>query len=101
MKLNVIFLPRARLDLLEISAYIRRDNPAAVDRWLDDVDRTLGRLGAFPQSGVVPKDRRLAALGYRMVVIGEYLAFYVVRRKKVRIRRILHGKRRYTFLLPE
>ncbi|WP_420889704.1 type II toxin-antitoxin system RelE/ParE family toxin [Halanaerobium congolense] len=36
-----------------------------------------------------------------MLVIGSYLVFYVVfeNKKIVEIRRILHGKRKYNFLL--
>ncbi|WP_208292418.1 type II toxin-antitoxin system RelE/ParE family toxin [Halanaerobium congolense] len=37
----------------------------------------------------------------QMLVIGNYLVFYVVfeNKKIVEIRRILHGKRKYNFLL--
>lgn len=98
MSLRILYLRRARADLLEISAYIRRDSPSEAEAWLERVDRSLARLGAYPRSGVVAKDRRLAALGYRMLVIGDYLAFYVIRRDAVQIRRVLHGKRRYSFL---
>lgn len=101
MKKSVVYLRRAQLDLFEIASYIRRDSPAEADRWLDRVERSLGRLASFPASGALPKDRRLTALGYRMVVIGEYLAFYIVRGNKVQIRRVLHGRRRYAFLLNE
>ena len=79
MKLRVAYLKRAQADLLEIVAYIRRDSPAAGDRWLQQVDRSLSRLSAFPRSGAVPKDRRLAAKGYRVVVVGDYLAFYLIK----------------------
>jgi len=37
-----------------------------------------------------------------VLVVGDYLVFYVVVRRKVQIRRVLHGARRYDFLLrPE
>jgi plasmid stabilization system protein ParE len=49
--------------------------------------------------GVTPKDRRLELLGYKILVIGNYLVFYVVRDDVVEIRRIIHGKRNYEFLL--
>lgn len=50
-------------------------------------------------SGAIPKDERLARLGYRMLVVGEYPAFYLIRRNRAEIRRILHGRQRYSFLL--
>jgi plasmid stabilization system protein ParE len=94
----VVYLPSAQLDLLEGLEYVRKDNPSSASAWLDRIDKSLSRLGSFPLSGSVPKDRRLARLGYRMVVIGEHLAFYVARPRSVEIRRVVHGKRRYSFL---
>lgn len=49
--------------------------------------------------GQIPKDNRLQSLKYRILVIDSYLVFYVVKDTIVEIRRILHGKRRYSFLL--
>ena len=100
-KLAVVYLRRAQWDLVEAFKYIERDSPSRAKAWVDGVDRVLGRLASFPGSGAVPKDERLAALGYRVVVIGEHLAFYVLRRGKVEVRRVLHGKQRYLFLLGE
>ncbi|TBR24782.1 type II toxin-antitoxin system RelE/ParE family toxin [bacterium] len=98
-RLPVVYLPSAQADLLDGAAYIRRDSPAAAADWLALVDSALSRLSAFPESGTRPKDERLAAKGYRLVVLGEHLAFYVVTPRCVQIRRVLHGKRRYEFLL--
>ncbi len=95
----VVFLRRARQDLVEIRDYIRTDRPAQAQAWVDKIDKALGRLARFPQSGALPKDDRLAALGYRVVVIGDYLAFYLQRNRRVEIRRVLHGSRRYSFLV--
>jgi plasmid stabilization system protein ParE len=53
----------------------------------------------MPHSGKTPDDARLKAMGYRIIVIGNYLVFYVVTGNKVEIRRVLHGKRNYSFLL--
>ncbi|NNN06177.1 MAG: type II toxin-antitoxin system RelE/ParE family toxin [Elusimicrobia bacterium] len=94
----VVYLPSAQRDLLEAVEYIRQDNPSAAEKWLERVDKALSRLGSFPQSGALPKDPRLARLGYRMLVIGEHLAFYSARPRVVEIRRVLHGRRRYSFL---
>jgi len=51
----------------------------------------------FPRLGTLPKDERLHMLGYRMLVIGNYLAFYVIRDNIIEIRRIIHGSRKYSF----
>lgn len=96
---RVVYLPSAQRDLLEAFEYVCKDSPAAAAAWLQRIDKTLGRLASFPHSGAVPKDRRLAARGYRMVVVDEHLAFYVVRSRTVEVRRVVHGRRRYEFLL--
>ena len=98
-KSAVVYLRTAQRDLLEIHRYLSDDSPAQAQAWVEKIDAALGRLAAFPESGMIPKDERLEALGYRIVVIGEYLAFYVIRGERVEIRRVLHGKRRYSFLL--
>lgn len=95
---RVVYLPSAQRDLIEAFEYVRKDSPAAAAEWLQRLDAVLGRLAPFPFSGTVPKDRRLAARGYRMIVVDEYLAFYVVLPRTVEVRRIVHGRRRYEFL---
>lgn len=95
----VRYLPAAEQDLLDILDYIARDNPAAARAFVDRVDQTVGRLARFPRSGRQPADPRLRRLGYRMLVVGDYLVFYVVTGRTVQVRRVLHGARRYGFLL--
>lgn len=87
------------MDLAEAFEYIRKDSPRDAEAWLARIEDSLHRLSRFPRSGSAPKDPRLAAKGYRMVVVGEYLAFYVVRQGTLQVRRLIHGKRRYSFLL--
>jgi plasmid stabilization system protein ParE len=60
---------------------------------------TNGRGGC--QKGKKPDDENLNSKGYHIFIIGSYLVFYVVfeKEKIVEIRRIIHGKRKYKFLL--
>ena len=74
-------------------------SPARAAAWLKRIDKALGRLSAFPRAGAVPKDPRLAARGYRVAVIDQHLAFDVVLPRRVEVRRVLHGRRRYGFLI--
>jgi addiction module RelE/StbE family toxin len=99
--LEVEYLPVAIQDLFEIIEYIRKDNPGAAAALVKRFDEALGKLGSFPEIGPVPKDERLKARGYRVLVIENYLAFYVVHENAgiVEVRRVLHGRRRYSFLL--
>jgi len=96
---KILYLPIAERDLADILEYVSRDRPSAVSGLLDAIDEGISRLEEFPFSGVVPADASLQRLGYRLIMVGNILIFYVVKKKSVEIRRILHGARRYEFLL--
>jgi len=98
-KFRIEYLPIAAKDLTEVLDYIRIDNSTAALRIIDEIDRTISKLAHFPFIGQVPKDPRLIHLNYRMLVVGSYLVFYVVFEDVVEIRRIMHGKRKYDFLV--
>lgn len=98
-KYRIEYLPVAQKDLTEIIEYIQKDNPSAALAFLDEIDETISKLENFPFMGQVPKDRHLEYLGYRTLIIGSYLVFYVVKEDCAEIRRVLHGKRKYSFLL--
>ncbi len=98
-KYNVEYLPIAQKDLEEILEYIQTDNPGAALKFLDQIDKAVSQLADFPFMGIIPKDFRLQYLNYRMLVVESYLVFYVVNDDTVEIQRILHGKRKYNFLV--
>lgn len=98
-KYKIIYLPIAQKDLTEILEYVQADNPTAALDLLDQIDQAVSNLELFPFMGQIPKDNRLQHLKYRMLIVGNYLIFYVVIGKTVEIRRILHGKRKYSFLI--
>jgi plasmid stabilization system protein ParE len=95
------YLPVAERDLLDILDYIARDRPAAARAFVDRLERAIERLARFPRSGRAPDDDRLRRLGYRILVVEDHLVFYVVTGRTVQIRRVIHGARRYDFLLPK
>jgi addiction module RelE/StbE family toxin len=96
---EIRYLSSAEKDLVEILRYIEKDNPSAARSMLEKFDVSISQLALQPFTGVVPKDERLRKLGYRMLIIGKYIVFYVVKAETVQIRRIIHGARRYDFLL--
>lgn len=98
-KFKIEYLPSAENDLEEIFEYIMIDSPNAALNLLNKIDETISKLGYFPEIGVVPKDRRLRRLGYRILIVDNYLIFYVHTKEVVEIRSVLHGKRNYQFLL--
>ncbi|MDO8519938.1 MAG: type II toxin-antitoxin system RelE/ParE family toxin [Deltaproteobacteria bacterium] len=98
-KAIITYLPPAERDLEEIVDYIRRNSVSGANRFLDKLDRAVNRTARFPESGLIPKDPYLLQKKYRILIIGNYLAFYRIERRRIVFYRILHGKRRYQFLL--
>jgi len=93
------YLPIAQQDLEEIFLYIQKDNINAAASFIDEIDQKISQLAQFPYMGAIPKDDRLEKIGYRVLVMEQYLIFYVVKDLIIEIRRILHGSRQYDFLL--
>ena len=98
-KFNIVYLPIAEQDLIEIVEYIMLDNPDAALSMLGRFDEAISVLEIFPLSGATPNDVRLQSLNYRILVVDSYLVFYVPFPGFVEIRRILHAKRKYDFLI--
>jgi len=85
--------------LEDIFDYIAKDRSTATVSLLDKLDQTISQLADHPELGVVPKDDRLKRRGYRMLIIENYLVFYVIKFETIQIRRIIHGARKYGFLM--
>lgn len=58
-------------------------------------------LSGMPERFSVVPDSSLASMGFRMMSVGNYLVFYIVRKhtKKVDVVRVLYGKRNWVELL--
>ena len=95
---RIRYLSTAQRDLLDIFAYIKKDNPTAAHSMLEKFDKSISQLGHNPFLGAIPKDNRLKKLGYRILIVGKYFVFYVIKAKVIKIRRIIHGARQYSFL---
>ena len=87
------YLPAAVDDLVSIFDWIANDSPVRATAFVDEIDQRIGRLQTHPLLGCIPRDDKLRDAGYRVLVIESYLVFYIVRRKTVEIRRVLHGSR--------
>lgn len=96
---GIRYLRTAERDLNDIFEYIKKDKPSAAVSLLERFDKSISQLASNPFLGIIPKDERLKNLGYRMLVVDPYLVFYIVKTRTVQIRRIIHGARRYGFLL--
>ncbi len=88
----------AELDYTEIIRYIAEDNVTAAQKMISKIERTLSLLKTNPRLGAIARDERLAAKGYRYLIIGNYLAFYLIQGNTIWVDRIFHGARDYAKL---
>ena len=96
---RVRLLRVAEDDLKDIVSCVSSDNPSAALMLLDRFEKKLSQLAAIPHSGSAAAESSLASLGYRYLVLDNYLIFYVIQGKVVLIHRVLHGARDYKRLL--
>jgi plasmid stabilization system protein ParE len=98
-KVEVRLLPQAEEDFVEIIDYISDDNPLAAEKMAGRFEKSFILLSEQPLSGRLARDNRLRLLQYRYLVVDRYLIFYLVKKNKVMICRILHGARDYLTIL--
>ena len=89
----------AERDLSDIYDYVAAENPTAADRLLTRIEKDLNTLSSQPMLGRIPRDHDIARLGYRYLIIGDYLAFYRLEPAVVLVHRIFHGARDYSDIL--
>jgi len=96
---TVRLLVPAEQDLLEIVEYIALDSIRAALRVADRIEQRLSLLAEQPHLGKRVTMEELTSMGYRYIVVDNYLAFYTVEEKTVLVHRILHGARDYARVL--
>lgn len=93
---RVELLPSAQADIDAALDYFMDKDLQAAAAFLDDLDRALKQLAAFPETASFSKDARLAQRGYRVLLIEYgYLMFYRIIRDTVCIFRVIDGRRNY------
>lgn len=100
-KFALRLLSIAEQDFLDILEYLAAENLPAAQTVTDHLEKQLQSLQRHPLMGKVPTDTKLARMGYRVLVAGNYLIFYKVRGKTVLVYRIIHGARDILPLLEE
>jgi toxin ParE1/3/4 len=99
VKYQINLTEAAEQDLTEIADYIAGEDPPAALKVIVRIEKNILKLEDFPLIGVVPRIRRLARKGYRILIVDDYLVFYViVNNEMIEIRRVLSGKIDYQFL---
>ena len=96
---KVKIFPTAQNDLRDIADYLNTLSPDAAVRYYDLIIEQVGTLSTMPERCPLAKDTQLRLRGYRMLLVKNYIVFYVISGKTVEIRRILYARRQYKDLL--
>ena len=92
---EIRLLRLAEEDLTEIISYVAADRPSVAEKLLSRFNLKLAVLVASPHVGHLPHALSLKQLGYRYLVLDNYLIFYVIDGHVIYIHRIIHGARDY------
>jgi toxin ParE1/3/4 len=96
---EIHFLPVAEEDLVEILSYVGSDNPSAAISLQEAFERSFLLLCRHPRMGRIPEEEELNRIGYRYIVVENYLVFYTVEGDEIVVHRIVHGARDYLSIL--
>ena len=96
---EIRIFPTAKQDLLDVIDYLNTLSRDYALKCYDRLVSEIASLSTMPERCPRPRDLALAAKGYRYLVVGNYLVFYVVAGNTVQIRRILYARRDYKKLL--
>ena len=96
---EIRIFPTAKQDLLDVIDYLNTLSRDSALKCYDRLVSEIASLSTMPERCPRPRDLALAAKGYRYLVVGTYLVFYVVAGNTVQIRRILYARRDYKKLL--
>lgn len=100
---NIEITEPAERDLFEIANYIGKEllEPSIAAKVVNKIAESVFQLEEMPLRNALVTDERFAQLGFRKVVVDNFIVFYIVseKRKIVTIIRILYGKRDWINLL--
>jgi plasmid stabilization system protein ParE len=93
----------AENDLRDIVRYIsaQLSAPITATKMMDAIEEAIGGLTDMPQKCPPVTDERLASMGYRKIVVKNYIAFFTINEnsKIVDVERILYGRRDWLRIL--
>lgn len=96
---QVRLLKIAEEDFTEIISFIAADNPKEAEAIANKIEKNLENLSENPLLGRAPRDIDIKSLGYRYIIVQNYILFYTIEEKTIIVHRILHGARNYKSLL--
>ena len=90
--MDIVWTPRARQHLIDLAAYIARDNPTAARQTVDRIRDAVARLATHPPMGRVGRltgTRELVIAGTSSIVACR------IRKGSVRILAVMHSSQRW------
>ena len=103
MIFKIRIMKPAQIDMRETYRYISEElqNPAAASSIVSLIDKAILSLKENPTRYPLVRDDYLASKGYRMIVVKNYLVFFIVREdlRVVSVMRVLYGRRDWMRLL--
>jgi len=98
---RINYSPLSILDLEQIGDYIEQElmNPIAAFNTVSKIQDSINKLSIFPLMGASLSSIAEVESDYRILVCGNYLAFYHTDEVTVNIDRIMYGKRDYLAIL--
>jgi len=98
-KYQIRLLTIAEEDFTEIISFISAENPIEADAIANKIEKNLELLSENPNLGRIPREEEIRNLGYRYLIVQNYLIFYTIEGRTIYVHRILHGARNYKSLL--
>jgi plasmid stabilization system protein ParE len=93
----------AENDLRDIIRYIfaQLSAPVTAQKMMDIVEEAIANLAVMPQKCPPVTDKRLARIGYRKLIVKNYIIFFTVNEeiKVVDVERILFARRNWRHIL--
>ncbi|MBU2494043.1 MAG: type II toxin-antitoxin system RelE/ParE family toxin [Bacteroidetes bacterium] len=98
-KFQIRLLKIAEEDFTDIVSFIEDENPTAAETIANKIEKNLELLSQNPKLGRIPRDEEIKNLGYRYIIVQNYIIFYTIEERTIFIHRILHGARNYKSIL--
>lgn len=93
----------AKNDLNDVFLYIAVDllSPETAEKIIIAIEEAVKSLSYMPHKHALVDDERLAAMGYRKLVIKNYITFFTIEEeaKTVNVKRILYARRNWLHIL--
>ena len=103
VKYKVYLSEPAENDLCDVARYIsaQLDAPVTALKMMDVIDEAISALASMPQKCPPVTDERLMAMGYRKLIVKNYIIFFTVDKKNkvVDVERILYVRRDWLRIL--